>query len=416
MFSSKSFFHYIKKSPTSLHAAAVSADIVAEKEAVALRPEEPWSLEAGKIYHLQKRGLFAAFRPGKLPPWETGIALCAAHTDSPSLKLKFESGTRTSPFLRVPVELYGGAIVSSWLDRELSCSGLVVSADSNRLFTTDEPVAIIPNLAIHLNPKVNDGYGYQLQDELQALFPGIPSLRELVSNHSGLPGDDILAADLFLHDHVAPSELGGVMVSGRIDNLASCYAALSAFLDASALGAGWTMILFSDAEEVGSTIDSGADSALPINLLRRIVAVSGGGEEEFQRTLARSFLVSADGAHAVHPNFSSKHDPDFAPRIGGGPVVKMNALYRYATNAESAGVFISLCNEAGVSYQRLIGRSDMKSGSTVGSILSAALSINTVDVGIPMLAMHSIRECASFEDLEALYRVLLLFFRKAEGQ
>jgi aspartyl aminopeptidase len=429
------FFDFLRNSPSSFHAAAESGRIIAKAGGEELFSEHKWSLEAGKLYFIRKRGFFAAFRAGTEEPARAGFSIVAAHTDSPGLKLKYGAGKASGPFLRVPVEVYGGAIISSWLDRDLSCSGIVVSENRDYLVSSGEAVAIIPNLAIHMNKNINEGYAYNRQEELQALFPGSRSLDDILHSfpctqapgNPGLPGasphslgkalsgseegvDSILSADLFLHDSAAPAMIGDCMAAGRIDNLASCHAALGSLIHAPELKPETRVVMFSDAEEVGSSIESGAASILPLSLLRRIVAISGGEEEAMQQALARSFLISADGAHAVHPNFSSKHDPDYAPVLGGGPVLKMNAAYAYATSAESGGRFISLCKSCNVPFQRLIGRSDMKSGSTVGAILSAGLGVSAVDVGIPMLAMHSVRETASPADLEALSTVLTRFF------
>jgi aspartyl aminopeptidase len=414
MIQMEDFFNYLRHSPTAVHAAAASAEMAEAAGGRELRLEDPWDIEAGRLYYLRRGGFFASFRTGKRVSWDSGFSICAAHTDSPALKLKYGAGKQSGAFLRVPVEQYGGAILSSWLDRELSVAGTVATAGGSVSFVTAEPAALIPNLAIHLNREVNEGYSYNRQEELQALFPGIDSLDGLISRETGLDAETFLAADLYLFDPASPSAMGSFMSAGRIDNLASCFAAVSALNDAPAGADPGRLVLLMDAEESGSRIVNGADSILPLALLRRLVALAGGGEEELQRTLARSFLISADGAHAVHPNFASKHDPDFSPAVGGGPVVKIHAGYSYATRAEGAGRFITLCGECGVAYQRLIGRSDMKSGSTVGSILSAGLSVDGVDVGIPMLAMHSIRECADFGDLAGLHTVIARFFDHTE--
>ncbi len=414
MIQMEEFFNYLRTSPTASHAAAASADLAGAAGGRELGLEESWDIEAGRLHYLRRGGFFASFRTGRRPPWESGFSICAAHTDSPALKLKYGAGRKSGSFLRVPVEQYGGAILSTWLDRELSLAGIAATAGGAVPFATAEPVALIPNLAIHLNREVNEGYSYNKQEELQALFPGLDSLDILLSRETGLDADAILAADLYLFDPAPPSAMGRFMSAGRIDNLASCFAAVSALNNAPADSDAGRLVLLMDAEESGSRIVNGADSFLPLALIRRLVALAGGGEEELQRTLARSFLISADGAHAVHPNFASKHDPDFSPHIGGGPVVKINAGYSYATRAESAGRFIGLCGDCGVAYQRLIGRSDMKSGSTVGAILSAGLSVDGVDAGIPMLAMHSIRECADFGDLAGLHTVIARFFGHTE--
>lgn len=401
---------FLAQSLSSYHAAAQSAALCRAAGGTELFPGDAWTLEPSKLYFLRSHGLFMAFRPGTAPPEEAGFAICAAHTDSPSLKLKFGAGTTKEPFLRVPAEVYGGAILSTWLDRDLSVAGLFCTDSGDRLYHSDAPVAVIPNLAIHLNRKINEGYSYNEQEELQALFYGYDSLEQLLADDAG--GEELLSADLFLCDATAPCFMGDFFTSGRIDNLASCYAGLMALCSAEGECRQGAILLLADAEEVGSRINSGADSAVLPALLRRIASQSSGGEEAFWRALSRSFLISADGAHAAHPNYVSKHDPDFAPRIGGGPVIKNSASYRYATRADSAARFIRLCKRCDIGYQELVSRSDMKTGSTVGSMLSAALPVSGVDVGIPMLAMHSIRESAAFGDISDLYRLLLSFYQE----
>ena len=420
MLDSNDIAAYLKNSPTSYHAAEAAELLAREGGAIGLDPGESWNLERGGLYFLRNQGMLTLFRVGQGDPVETGFSLAAAHTDSPGLKLKWGAGTFKEPYFRVPVELYGGPIISSWMDRELSCAGLVSGIDKNggfcsRLLQSSGPVGIIPNLAIHLNREVNKGYHYNEQEELQVLFPGIESWEALLKACDYSDAWKSLQGDLFLFDPAPPALLGDYLISGRIDNLASCYAGLSALLEAPP-GDVTSLLFLADGEEIGSRMEAGADSALLSGILRRIFSLIYGAdrgegnysclEEPFQRALSRSFLISADGAHAVHPNFRSKHDGDFSPLPGKGPVIKKSASFRYTTRADGAVRVSALAEKAGVPLQTLIGRSDMKSGSTVGPLLSSNIPVAAVDMGVPMLSMHSIRESCMSSDLLHLSRIL----------
>ena len=285
---------------------------------------------------------------------------------------------------------------------------------SKELFAAPEPVAVIPNLAIHLNRDVNKGFEYNRQDHMKAIFPG-GSLTGLVCNKLNAVPEDLGDGDLFLVDPFKGTILSGkAFVSPRIDNLAMCHAVIKGFIN-SPVSDKTQAAVFYDNEEVGSMTLQGAKSSFLNELLERIIMVTGGVKDDYYRAKAKSFFISADGVHAVHPNFPGKHDSNFAPELNKGPVLKMNAGYSYATNSESALVFENLCRRAGVKYQRFIGRSDIPSGSTIGSISSSQLGIRTVDIGNPMLAMHSIRETAGVDDHSAMIRILSEYYRDGIG-
>ncbi len=405
---------FMHSSPTAYQAASTIVGMLKERGFRELKEDSAWKLKSGGAYYVQRNNsTVAAFRMGLKSPSETGFLIAGAHTDSPGLKIKFPlMGDKAQSTLSV--EVYGGPIISTWLDRELSVAG-IVNVKKKGIWVSEqlvipEPVAVIPNLAIHLNRDINKGFEYNKQSHLKVLFPG-KSLPELICEKLNIDKSDIGDGDLFLTDNFKGSILSGkVFVSPRIDNLAMCHGVLDALLDVHVSDS--TQIgVFYDNEEIGSRTFQGADGSFFSELLERIVVVSGGSGDDYYRAKARSFMLSADGAHAVHPNFKDKHDPDYAPQLNKGPVLKLNAGYSYATNSAGAAVFSGICSRAGVKYQRFIGRSDMPSGGTIGTVSSSILGIRTVDIGNPMLAMHSIRETAGVEDHVSMIKVLSEFYR-----
>ncbi len=416
---------FLDASPTAFHAAE---EIVRRLEAArftALDERKEWVVRPGGAYFVRRNdSSVIAFRIGKKAPHESGFMLAGAHTDSPLLKVKGEAETGGRGAVRVTTELYGGPIVATWLDRELALAGRVMVKEKAgwkpRLVDTRRPVAIVPNLAIHMNREINKGFEYNPQNQLQAVFAlergteGRSSLlKELVAETLGAPSAAIGEMDLFLYD-ARPAAAFGVQgelyASGRIDNLASCHAILTAIIESKPAEA-TTAALFFDNEEIGSRTPMGADSGFLATVLERIVIAHDAGREEYHRALAKSFLVSCDAAHAVHPNFPEKHDPAYAPVMGGGPVIKASAGFKYATTAETAERFRDLCRRAGAPCQKIANRSDVPSGSTIGPMTSALLSIPGVDVGVPIWAMHSVRETASFADQQALIAALKELYR-----
>lgn len=420
---------FLDRSPTPYHAASSAADRFLDAGFSELSEQDQWQLEPGGGYFFHRGdGCLVAFRTGFQEPWISGARIAGAHTDSPSLKLKISGERTANGALFMPVEVYGGPIISTWVDRDLGIAGRVVfrtaTGITSRLFSTGRAVATIPNLAIHLNRKINEGFEYNRQDHLAAILDvdgggeKQPSgqLLSHVADILGIDGASILDADLFLYDGNPAQVLGinsNILVSGRIDNLAATSAITEALCGTSPGVVTAVGVLFNH-EEVGSKTAEGADSGLVRTIIERIVLSYGGGREELHRTLARSFLVSNDAAHAIHPSYPEKHDPAYAPHLNGGPVLKYNGNFRYTTTAETAASFRRLCEDAGVPVQRFNNRSDMTAGSTIGPLASAAAEIRSVDVGIPILGMHSIRETAGIDDHGAMIRVLDRFFKTPE--
>jgi aspartyl aminopeptidase len=423
---------FLDASPTAYHAAARMEQTLVEAGFTRLVEGDEWKLEAGGRYYAVRNGsALAAFVTGSEPVPEGGLRIVGAHTDSPALKLKPNASVEKGGYVTLGVEVYGGPILATWTDRDLRIAGraAVRSAGSpmgveSRLVWPERPRVVVPNLAIHLNRKVNDdGLKLNAQENLPALFgldagdpPAAEAVTRLVASELGVDPGEVMGFDLILCDAQPASVAGpgGEFVrSGRIDDLAMCHAGLAALLEAGRNRASFTrMLVFYDNEEVGSMTAQGAASPFLTDVIER-VAMASGGREALMRAVARSWLVSADMAHALNPNYASKHDGAHRPLLGGGPVLKVNASRRYATDAEGQAVFERICRDADVPVQRYVNRSDLPCGSTIGPIASSRLGMRTIDVGNPILAMHSIRETCGALDQELMIRALAGFFSDA---
>jgi len=419
---------FIDASPTPYHAVATAIARLGAHGFTALDEREPWKLEPGARRYVVRGGSsVAALIVGAKPPAEGGFRLVGAHTDSPGLRLKPRPGMASVGQVLLDVEVYGSPILATWLDRDLSLAGRVVHERDGRLATTrvrvDHPVCRLSSLAIHLNRGVNED-GLKL-DRHRHLAPalgcldaaGDPSAVALgvLAEAAGCRREDLRGFDVALFDTQPGAVVGlaGEFVSSpRLDNLASCHAAVRALLAAPPSAATAVAVLF-DHEEVGSETAEGAGGGWLRELLGRVteaVPAPGG----LPRALARSMLVSADMAHAVHPNHPDKHDGIHTPRMNEGPVVKTNAGKRYATDAETAAQFRQICRASDVPCQDFVTRGDLACGSTIGPIVSAGLGVRTVDVGNPMLSMHSARELAGTRDVALMIRAMTRFLAAAD--
>ena len=423
--SAQELITFIDKSPVSYFAVANIIKELENNGYHSLDEGEKWELKLGHKYYVQRNNsAIIAFQLGSKMPWETGFNIVGAHTDSPHLKLKNESLTKSAGCLKVSVETYGGGINSTWLDRDLSLAGRISingkNGVENRLVDFKRAVGSIPNLAIHLNREANSGFEYNKQTHLPVILFGNDKkidekhyLKELVAAEAGVEAEAILEMDLFFYDTQKGAIIGldqDMITTGRLDNLAMCHCIYQGLIAAdnpqqTNIGA------FFDNEEIGSRTMMGADSNYLSALLDRIIFSLGGDLEDSLRAKHHSFLISADGAHALHPNFTEKHDKSYAPLINQGPVIKLSANFRYATTATSAGRFINLCNKVAVPYQKMANRSDIPSGSTIGPTSSASLGINTIDVGNPMFAMHSIRESQGTLDHYYMIQIINEFYK-----
>lgn len=418
------FVRFLDNGVSPHHVAEGIETLLRESGSRCLSVGEEWKISEGDTVHVRFGGTIIAFRSGTEPPDQKGFVIGAAHTDSPGLQIKHRSVKIVDRLLQVPVEVYGSPILATWLDRELQLVGSILVRDKSGsssavAIRTQQPVAIVPNLAIHLNREANERLSYNRQTELQAILPidslvqrendstedGGALFRSFVADLAGLGDEEIVDMELNLvptHGAaVIGSGDGALIVSPRIDNLGGCYTVLDGFCNAET-GPHGAVAVFYDHEEIGSTTDHGAAGGFTRRTLHRFVRGCYGDTIDFDRVLERSILVSNDCAHARHPNYADKHDAGYAPLLGGGPVVKKSAIRRYASELAGVGLFTDACNRRGIEVQYLQNRSDIPAGSTIGPAVASRLAVQSVDVGIPMLSMHSARETAAIRDISLM--------------
>ncbi len=416
---------FLKASPTPFHATRSMAQRLQAAGFRALDEREPWHTEPGGRYYVTRNdSSIIAFRLGHRAPLDGGLRLVGAHTDSPCLRVKPQPELQRQGFFQLGVEVYGGALLAPWFDRDLSLAGRVTFREGGKvqslLIDFEQPIAVIPNLAIHLNREANQGWAINAQNELPPILaqlsdPSAADFRALLADQLArehdLAADAILDYELSFYDTQSAAVIGlnrDFIAGARLDNLLSCYAGLQALLDSSDEESG--VLVCTDHEEVGSCSACGADGPFLEQVLRRVLPEG----DAFVRIIQKSLLVSADNAHGVHPNYADKHDANHGPKLNAGPVIKVNSNQRYATNSETAGFFRHLCLAEEVPVQSFVVRSDMGCGSTIGPITASQLGVPTVDIGLPTFAMHSIRELAGSHDLAHLVRVLSAFYGSAE--
>ncbi|MBI2640688.1 MAG: M18 family aminopeptidase [Candidatus Sungbacteria bacterium] len=429
--SAENLLRFIDKSPTPFHAVAEMKKLLVHVGFRVLAENDSWKLEKGGCYIVTRNdSTLAAFMVGSEPLPQSGFRIIGAHSDSPNLRLKPNPVYDKNGFMQFGIEPYGGVLLASWLNRDLSIAGRVIVRSKNgtllpKYVMLREPVVSIPQLAIHLNPKVNDeGLIVNKQTHLPPLvaltdteISSADRLHKLLQENLGLSSkESIIGTDLSLYDTL-PSSLGGIdqefVYAPRLDNLASCHAGITA-LAATVDPICSCVVVCYDNEEVGSLTAQGAQSSFLRDVLERIAFATSAERtsENLRRAIACSLCISADMAHAVHPNYADKHDPHHMPLIGRGPVIKTNVNQRYASDARSSAYFMELCRQAGISYQQFVSRSDLACGTTIGPITAAELGVCTVDVGNPMLSMHSVREQAGVADHIAMIDVFSKFFDK----
>ncbi len=431
---------FIDASPTAWQAVDSIGARLEAAGGLRLEERDTWKLEPGCLYWIDRSGSgLIAFRPGLRSPAEEGFALAGAHTDSPGLKVRLEKRLGSRGMERCAVEVYGSPIISTWLDRPLSLAGRVLvkgpERPIERLVSLGRPVGVVPNLAIHLNRDLNKGYEYNAQTQLPVLLSSSPEalahgamaspldggpdstiIARLLGEELGIGADEILAADLFFVDAQKTQLIGQDLVNGyRLDNLLGCHAILEAFVEARPAAHGQVAVFF-DSEEIGSRTRMGADSSFLRDTLARISSLQGTSTEGFHRALASSFTVSVDVSQAWHPAWPEKLDEGYSPLLNGGPAIKVNANFRYATDAGSEVRFRRYCEEAGLPCQKFMTRADMSPGSTIGPMSAALSGIETVDVGSPLLSMHSLRETAGVRDHSMMVAALARHFASAPGQ
>ncbi len=406
---------FIYDSPTAFHAVATLKDMLNKEGFKELKEEEKWNLEKeGKYYVSKNDSALIAFKIGKGKIQDHGFKLIGAHTDSPTFRIKPNPEIISeNAYVKLNTEAYGGAILSTWFDRPLAIAGRVVLRSNNplepkiQLVNIKKPIVVIPNLAIHMNRNVNSGVEINKQKDTLPLLSLVNETLEkdkyllnTVAGELKVRPEEIIDFDLFLYEYEKGTVMGlnnEFISCGRLDDLSMVHGATKALISSKGSMATNVMVAF-DNEEVGSSTKQGADSDLLANLLERIVISLGGGREEFFRALAKSFIISADLAHAVHPNMGELHDPVNRPVINKGPVIKINANQKYTSDGDSTAVYEEVCRRAGVPVQKFVNRSDAAGGSTIGPISSTHLNIRSVDMGTPILAMHSIRELGGVID------------------
>jgi len=404
---------FIDASPSPFHACATAAARLDAAGFTGLSETDAWPDHAHRAYIVRDGSLVAWTTPPDATA-TTPFRVIGAHTDSPNLRVKPHPDVTRAGAQLVAVEVYGGPLFNSWLDRDLGLSGRVALRDGElRLLKIDRPIARIPQLAIHLDREVNtSGLMLNPQQHLTPMWAiGNGEFQGFVAEELDVPRRDIAFWDLMFHD-LTPSSLLGrndeFISAPRIDNLCSSWAAITALIAAQPADHVNVIALF-DHEEIGSTSNRGAGSPLVEAVLERVTLGLGGGREEWRRALAGSVCLSADMAHATNPNYSERHEPGHWIALNGGPVIKTNASQRYATDARSAAVFVEACDKAHVPVQQYVHRNDMVCGSTIGPITAAKLGISTVDVGAPQLAMHSARELMGSADADLYTQAMTAF-------
>ncbi|MBT8129698.1 MAG: M18 family aminopeptidase [Gammaproteobacteria bacterium] len=419
---------FIQASPTPFHAVEAMTEILKTKDFQQLKESEAWGTVApGRYYITRNDSSIIVFNLAR-DMAENGIRMVGAHTDSPCLKVKPNPEIVAKSYLQLGVEVYGGALLNPWFDRDLSLAGRVSYADRNggvhsALVDFEQAIAVIPSLAIHLDREANENRSINSQNHLPPVLMKLPDdekhkkatpdfrdllLKLLVKQTPQAEAVKVLDYELAFYDVQPPAVVGlrqDFIAGARLDNLLSCYTGLVSLLHTGENTN--AMLVCNDHEEVGSVSTSGAMGSFLKSVLQRLCPAA----EELARAIDHSMLISADNAHGVHPNFADKHDDNHGPVLNKGPVIKVNANQRYASNSETSAMFRNICEQADVPVQSFVVRSDMACGSTIGPLTAAETGIRTIDVGVPTFAMHSIREMAGRWDGYYLYRALREYYK-----
>lgn len=418
---SKDLISFIDKSMTAHFAAKNLADLLEENGYKELKVEEEFVLDDTKYYIRIDDTAILGINIGD-KKLENGFKIIGSHSDSPGFRIKRNPVMKSANNVVLNTEVYGGPMLYTWFDRPLSAAGRISFVKEGKvvmeLVDFKKPIFTIPSLAIHMNREVNKGFEFNPQKHTLPLM-AINSeemtedifLKEL-AKLKGIKKEDILDYDIYLYD-TAKGEIIGLrdefISQGRQDNLFMAYTSMTALIESKASGI--NLCLVTDNEEVGSMSYAGADSPVLNRLLERVSIALGADREEYLRALEKSFLISADAAHAAHPNFSEKADPTNQPILGGGPVIKYAASRSYTSDAYSAGKFIDICNNAKVPFQTYHNRSDVKGGSTIGPISQSQIAIKSVDIGMSTLGMHSVRELTGVDDVEHFINAFKEFYK-----
>lgn len=426
----KGLLSFLDASPTPFHVVQNQIKLLKKNNFQSLSEAESWSLVPGQKYYVSRNhSALIAFVYGKQDVTETGIRMFAAHTDSPCLKVKPNPEIVCQSYLKLGVEVYGGALLNPWFDRDLSLAGRVVYCDNqDNIFSTlvdfKKPIATIPSLAIHLDREANKKRSINSQTDLPVLIMRIDEQdlnanlnailqEQLMTQYENIEIKRILEHELSFYDTQKSAYVGlneDFIAGSRLDNLLSCYAGIQALIRADNQGS--SMVVCNDHEEVGSASSSGAQGSFLKSVLERL---NGSSAESLSCTIDKSMLISADNAHAIHPNFADRHDANHAPIINQGPVIKVNANQRYASNSETGAVIKLMAEKGGIPMQNFVVRTDLGCGSTIGPITATEIGIKTLDIGVPTFAMHSIRELCGYQDTWFLCELMKLFFNVTQS-
>ena len=425
----QALLNFIDASPSPWHAVKQVEAHLEAFQFIKLDETSAWDLQPGRRYYVVRDdSSIVIFVQGQKPLVETGFKLVGAHTDSPGLRIKPNAASGIDGLLRLGVEVYGGPILATFADRDLSLAGRITYKDDSNAITStllkfDQTLLRLPNLAIHMNRGVNDdGLKLHKQNELPLILSALAQdclpqayFSQLLQEQTDCEIERILSWDLAVYDTQKGAFWGAEQefyADSQLDNLASCHAALQALLDEAILDNEGTLVCaFFDHEEIGSESNKGADGSFLTDVLQRIALATVQDKDDYARALAKSYMISADMAHAYQPSFPLAYDPDHKVIVNKGPVIKVNVNNRYSTESLSQALFIDWCEQAEVPYQKYSHRSDLGCGSTIGPITSARLGIRSIDVGNPLWAMHSIRESAGVLDHNYMIKVLKQFFR-----
>ena len=418
---------FLYDSPSACHGVKATQKILDENGFIEIKETDKWNLQAkGKYYVIKNDSALIAFEVGTGDIEETGLRLIGAHTDVPGFRIKPNPQMISEgKYVKLNTEVYGGPILHTWFDRPLSIAGKVSLKGASplkpetRLVNINKPLLIIPSLAIHMNREVNEGFKINKQVDTLPLLGLINDklekedyLMNILAEELQVNKEDILNFELGLYEYEKGMLIGmneELISSGRFDDLWMVYAGIKALVDSKENAATKVMICI-DNEEIGSLTAEGANSTLLNNILERIALGLGKDREGYYRALANSIMISADLAHAVHPNLGDKHDPTNRPVLEGGPVLKIAASGSYSTDSFNGAVFAGICEAAGVPFQKFVNRSDVRGGTTIGPVTAANLTIPVIDMGAPVLGMHSIRELASVKDNYYTVKVFTEFF------
>lgn len=414
----ETFAEFVTSSPSSFHAVGALVDALEAAGFDAHDETAAWAaMSSGSRGYARRDGALIAWRAGEGVDATSPVHIVGSHTDSPGFVLKPQPSFSAEGWAQAGVEVYGGPLLNSWLDRDLALAGRIVTACGSEHLVGTRALARIPQLAIHLDREANAALTLDRQRHTQPILGvGEVSVLGLLAEAAGIAEAEIAGVDVRLADTQAPERIGAegeLFASPRLDNLSSVFASLAALVEAQPAPGTIAVLAAFDHEELGSSSRSGAAGPFLADVLTRLMAGLGAGAEERARAMASSWCISADAGHAVHPNYPEKHDPRVRPRPGGGPMLKVNANQRYASDAHGEALWRRCCVAAGVPTQEFVSHNDVPCGSTIGPITATRLGIRTVDVGVPLLSMHSARELAHVDDLHGLARVAARFYSGA---